>query len=273
MTQNVWLRFAVRRLLGLALVLFLLTFAVFASIRLIPGDPAEIFLGDQALPQEVDRYRADIGLDEPAYKQFFSFVGNLFQGDLGESFRTHQPVAQIISERLPELARARRALAGVRADDRHPARAGDGRAEPARAAPAARGRLPGVDQVLATIPEFLFATAVAYLFAVKFELLPVAGDEGWQSIILPVVALVAGSTAAMSRFVRVETLNVLARDYIRTARSAQLSSSEIYFRHVLPNVLTAALTIGGLIFAGRIGVLPLDADVEDSAPSQEMPVP
>jgi peptide/nickel transport system permease protein len=252
-TQNVWLRFAARRLLGLVLVLFLLTVAVFATIRLIPGDPAEIFLGDQALPQEVAQYRADLGLNEPAYRQFFTFVGNLFHGDLGESFRTHQPVAQIISERLPnslELAGLSLAfvlMIGIPLGLLMGALTREGRHRRLEVGYQA------TTQVLATIPEFLVATAVAYFFAVKFQLLPVAGDEGWKTIILPMVALVTGSTAAMSRFVRVETLNVLARDYIRTARSAQLSTSEIYFRHVLPNVLTAALTIGGLIFSGLIG--------------------
>jgi len=83
--------------------------------------------------------------------------------------------------------------------------------------------------------------------------LPVGGGEGWESLVLPTLAISLRPIAIIARIVRVETLNVLALDYMRTARSKRLPARVLYLRHALPNVLTAALTVGGLLFAGLIG--------------------
>ena len=107
--------------------------------------------------------------------------------------------------------------------------------------------------VIGSLPEYLAGTFLAFFFAVLFRLLPVAGSEGWQSLVLPALAMSLRPIAILARLVRVETLNVLAMDYMRTARSKRLPARLVYWRHVLPNVVTAALTIGGILFAGLIG--------------------
>jgi peptide/nickel transport system permease protein len=110
-----------------------------------------------------------------------------------------------------------------------------------------------VTSVLAAIPDYLTGTILVFLFAVQFRLLPVAGSGSFEELILPAIAVSLGPTMSLSRIVRLETLNVLAQDYIRTARSQRLPARTIYLRHTLPNVVTAALTIGGVLFANIIG--------------------
>jgi peptide/nickel transport system permease protein len=249
--SNPWLGFIARRLLGLVLVVFFLVFAVFMSVRLIPGDPAEA-LAFQITPQEVERARQEMGLDRPIHSQFVTYVGDLLHGDMGTSFLSRQAVTDVIRERagnslkLAGIALVVTLLIGVPLGMLMGALTSDGRHRKLDVG------YQGATQFLATLPEFLVATVLAYLLAVRFQLLPVAGDEGWRSLVLPVLALVIGATASLSRFVRAETLNVLAQDYVRTARSKRLPARILYTRHVLPNVLTGALTIGGLLFAGLI---------------------
>jgi peptide/nickel transport system permease protein len=110
-----------------------------------------------------------------------------------------------------------------------------------------------VTSTMSALPNFLSATFLAFLFAVWLRWLPVAGASQWSAVILPAIAVGLRPLAELSRIVRVETLNVLTQDYVRTARGKRLPARLIYLRHVLPNVLTSALTIGGLVFAGLVG--------------------
>src|SRR5438309_1338301 len=107
--RNPWFAYALRRLFGLALVLFGLLFATFIMIRLVPGDPAQIMLGDLADAENVANLRAKLGLDQPWPQQFVSYLGNLLHGELGQSYLTRQSVATVISLR----ARDSLQLAGV----------------------------------------------------------------------------------------------------------------------------------------------------------------
>ncbi len=104
----------------------------------------------------------------------------------------------------------------------------------------------------ASIPSFLLAVALIYLFGIKWRVLPVAGEGGVPKYVLPIAALAIGPAFALARIVRVEGLKVLEEDYIRTARGKRLSARLIYLRHALPNMLTATLTISGLLLGGLI---------------------
>jgi peptide/nickel transport system permease protein len=248
-----WLGFLARRLLSLVLVLLALVIASFLLVRIIPGDPALNVVGPGASAADVARVRAELGLDRPAPQQFVTYVGNLATGNLGSSYLTREPVAKLIGERIGasiQLAGVSLAVvlllsiplglvtAAFTREGRH--RKGE-------------VSFTAATSVAGSIPEFLAATFLAFVFAVWLRLLPVAGSTGWESLLLPVAAIAIRPVAILSRLVRVETLNVLAQDYIRTARSKQLPERVIYLRHVLPNVLTATLTIGGLLFANLIG--------------------
>lgn len=250
---NPWTQFLVRRLIALVAVTAALILLSFAMVRLIPGDVALNVLGIGATPAQLAQARDELGIDRPPLEQLKVYVWNVAHGQLGTSFGTHEPVAQIISDDLPlsgKLAAAAlvvvmfvsvplgMALGALTQEHRHP------KLEVGFIA---------IASVLGTVPQFLTATFLVFILAVSLRLLPVAGSETWQAWILPVLAIAIGPTFILARIVRVETLNVLAQDYMRTARSKRLSALRIYFRHALPNVLTGALTIGGLLFANVVG--------------------
>lgn len=246
-------RFAVRRLISLAVILVALVIATFMMTRLIPGDPAVNVAGIGATQEEIDRIRKELLLDRPLPEQFSIYVSNLAAGDLGESFFTRQPVAELITQRIgTSLQLAAAALLIVMVIS-VPLGIIVGAFTRERRHPRAELGFTAVTSVLGSLPEFLAATFLAFIFAVWLRLLPVAGATGIESLVLPALAVSIRPTAILSRIVRVETLNTLASDFIRTARGKRMPNRLIYGRHTLPNVVTAALTVGGLLFAGIIG--------------------
>jgi peptide/nickel transport system permease protein len=253
MTRSPWVGFLLRRLMSLVVILLALALATFSMVRLIPGDPALYIAGIGATPQQIAAIRHQLGIDQPLEQQLVTYFVNLLHGDLGTSFVTKQPVSEVIQQRIGnsvQLATAALLLVMVVSipggmiagaftrEGRHP------RGEVAFTA---------VTSVMGALPEYLMATFLAFLFAVVLRLLPVAGSQGPQSLVLPALAVSLRPIAVLLRIVRVETLNVLAQDYIRTARSKRLPARLIYLRHTLPNVVTAALTVGGILFAALVG--------------------
>jgi peptide/nickel transport system permease protein len=250
---NPWCRFVLRRLIGLVLILIGLVIATFLMVQLIPGDPVTNALGLDVPPAQLEAIRKQLGLDDPLYLQFWHYVSGLVHGDMGQSFYNSQPVADLIQERIgTSLELALAAILPVLVC---------GTAIGMIAAALTReGRhrrfelgFTAVTSVVGTVPDYLMGTILAFLFAVQFRLLPVAGAGSFKTLILPALAVGLHSTATLARIVRVETLNVMQQLYIRTARSDRLPAWIIYGRHALPNALTAALTIGGLIFASVLG--------------------
>jgi peptide/nickel transport system permease protein len=246
-------RFALGRAARLVIVLAVLWIVVFLMVRLIPGDPAARIAGTRGTGREIAALRHSLGLDQSIWAQFSHQTGNLLRGDLGRSFQSSETVAGIISERLPQSARLALAafvvvlvcgtllglVAGALTD---------------------RGRRRGVDlgfsaatSVVGAMPDYVVGTLLVFVFAVKLGWFPVAGSAGPGAVVLPALAIAITPTALLARIVRAETVRVLAQDYVMTARSKRLPTRVVYARHVMPNVLTAALTIGGLIFAGLVG--------------------
>jgi peptide/nickel transport system permease protein len=251
--ENAWVHFVLRRLGSLVVVLVALATASFLIVRLIPGDPALVVGGLSATPDQLQTIRQQLGIDQPLPVQYAQFWVKLAHGDLGASFITHQPVTQVITDRLGssvQFAAVSLALVflvsipmgmftgGFTRDGRHK------RFEVG---------LTAATSVIGSLPEYLMATLLAFFFAVWLRLLPVAGAQGPQSLILPALAISLRPMAILTRLVRVETLNVHSMDYMRTAQSKRLPARLLYMRHALPNVVTAALTIGGILFAGIIG--------------------
>ena len=250
---NPWLRFLLRRGLSLVVVLAVLVIASFMLVRLIPGDPALVVAGPDATAAQIEQIRRALGLDAPPLEQLTNYVTRVVRGDFGSSFITREPVGRMIGQRIGtslQLAGAALALVllvaiplGMLAG----ALTREGRHRRGEVA------FTAVTSIVGSLPEYLAATFLAFVFAVWLRILPVAGTEGWQSLVLPTLAISARPMAILARIVRVETLNVLAQDFIRTARSKRLPERLIYSRHVLPNVVTAALTIGGILFAAIVG--------------------
>jgi peptide/nickel transport system permease protein len=250
--RSPWFKFLSRRLVSLVFILLGLTFLVFMMVRLIPGDPARIILGPNANQAQVTQVRQTLGLDKPVLQQYVAYLNNLAHGDFGTSFMYHGPVTQLLGANVPaslQLAGAALALVlivSIPGGMLAAALTKDGRNRGGEVA------FTTVSSVAGSIPEFLTATFLVLVFAVGLKLLPVAGNNGVSSLVLPVIALSIRPIAVLIRIVRVETLNALHQDYIRTASSKQLPRRIIYLRHILPNVLTAALTIGGVLFTSLI---------------------
>ncbi len=247
------LRFAAGRLVRLVASLAVLVTLSFAMIHLIPGDPVRNALGLSAPASLVEQKRHDLGLDRPLLEQYGDYWRGLASGDLGTSISTGDEVATTIGDRLPStLTLAGLAflfvvgvafplglvMAALTRDGRN--RAGD------LAFTSSTG-------FFTTVPDFVLGTGLVALFAVGLGALPVAGQQGFDSYLLPVVALGLGPAAVLARVVRVESQRVLATDYMRTARSKRLPGSAPVPRHALPNTVTGSLTIGGLILSGLVG--------------------
>jgi len=245
------LAFGARQLVRLGLSLWVLITLAFLLVHFIPGDPVRASLGLTAPPELVEARRAALGLDQPLAAQYADYLARLVHGDLGTSFMSQLPVAQLILQRLPStmllagLALIVVMAVGVPLGLWTAVRSANGRSRADTAFNLSTG-------FLTAMPEFITAVMLTALFAVTLQWLPVAGRSGAASFILPVAALAIGPTAALARIVRVEALDVLSRDYMRTARAKRLGWRRLYLRHALPNCLTATLTVGGLLFSGLV---------------------
>lgn len=250
--DNVWVRFGVRRAGRLVLSLWVLVTAAFLMIHLLPGDPVRAALGPTAPLELINERRAALGLDDPLWQQYATYLGNLFTGDMGISMTSGLPVSEVISARLGStvemalLAFAVAVLVSVPLGTVMAVLARDGRR---------RGGdwfFTSAGVVLATIPEFLLAVGLVYVFGVELGWLPVAGRSGPDSYVLPVLSLAIGPAFVLARIVRVEMLAVLQTDYLRTARAKRLPARSLHLRHALPNALTATLTMGGLLLGALV---------------------
>lgn len=247
-----WTRFAVRRFGRLLVSVWVLVTAAFGMIHLIPGDPVRAALGPTATQELVDARRAALGLDQPLWQQYVDYLRGLFTGDLGVSMNSGLPVTDILGDRLPPtlelavLAFALALLVSVPLGLGFAVLTRGGRRRPLELG------FTSTSVVLAAIPEFLLAVALVWIFSVNLGWAPVAGRDGAASYVLPVVALALAPAAILSRIVRVETLTVLRADYVRTARAKRLPARTVYFRHALPNALTAAITLGGLLLGALV---------------------
>jgi peptide/nickel transport system permease protein len=247
-----WLRFTARRLGQLLISALVLITASFLIIHLIPGDPVRAALGLNASQQLVETRRAQLGLNDPLWLQYVHYLKNLFTGQFGTSISSGLPVSQVIGQRLPatlELAGYSFVVAvlvsvpvglilGVLT--RNTRRRG------------LEFAATTVTMVIAAIPGFLLAVGLVYVFGVTLHWVPVAGQSGFTSYLLPIAALAIGPIAVLIRILRIEVLAALRADYVRTARAKRLPDWRVYLLHVLPNALTATLTIGGLLLSAMV---------------------
>ena len=247
-----WLRFTARRLGQLLVSALVLVTASFLIIHLIPGDPVRAALGLNASQELVATRRAQLGLNDPLWLQYVHYLKNLFTGQFGTSISSGLPVSQVIGQRLPatlELAGYSFVVAvlvsvpiglvlGVLT--RNARRRGLELAATTASV------------VVAAIPGFLLAVGLIYVFGVTLHWVPVAGQSGFTSYLLPIAAMAIGPIAVLVRILRLEVLAALRADYVRTARAKRLPAWHVYLGHVLPNALTATLTIGGLLLSAMV---------------------
>lgn len=249
--------YIIRRIIATIPVMAVVGIFVFLLLHLTPGDPAAIIAGDYASPEDIKRIRAKLGLDEPIYIQFGTWVWQLMQGDLGISIFSDLPVSHLIAQRIePTLALSVATIImavlfavplGVLAAWR---------------AGTLIDRLSMVIAVFGfSVPVFVIGYLLMYVFAIELKWFPVQGYVSYRdgvipflrSITLPSVALALLYTALIARITRASVLEVLTEDYIRTARAKGLASSVVLMRHALKNAAVPIVTIIGIGIALLIG--------------------
>jgi peptide/nickel transport system permease protein len=222
---------------------------VFLLIHLVPGDPIEAMLGEAATPTDQQALRQALGLDQPLWNQWLSYMQHLLQGDLGTSLYSKEPIINMVLERFPatlELAIAGLAVAifiaiplGSIAALRQNTVYDQG---------AMIFSLLGI-----SIPHFWLGPLLILLFSLQLGWFPVSGREGMASLVLPAITLGTALAAILARMVRATLLEVLHEDYIRTARAKGLRGSAVIFHHALRNASLPIITILGLQLGTLLG--------------------
>jgi peptide/nickel transport system permease protein len=246
-------RYAVSRLALAVPTLFGLSFLSFV-LGSASGDPssklASAGLPPEILPtpEQIDAVRHRLGFDKPLLVQYWRWLTKALHGDLGRSLLTHRGVTDAIRDALPstvELALSSvliilmlavpLALIGARTQGRW---------------------LPQIVRLVelsgASVPGFFLAYLLIYVFAVKLHLVPVVGQSGWKSMVLPAFTLAALPTALVARLLQSSLVEVMREDYVRTARGKGLADMRIYLGHAMRNAALPVLTVLGSILAGLI---------------------
>lgn len=248
------LGYIIRRILAIFPVMLIVAIFVFLLLRLTPGDPAAIIAGDMATPEQLERIREAMGLNQPIHTQFITWMGRLLQGDLGVSLISGTPVTTMVGQRMfptinialltITIAVAIAVPLGVLAAWRHRS---------------------WVDYAVMSfsvlgfsVPVFVIGYIFILVFSISLGWLPVQGyaapsEEGFAAFltraILPALTLATIYIALIARMTRASMLEVLGEDYIRTARAKGVKESRVLFRHALRNAAVPILTVIGTGFA------------------------
>jgi peptide/nickel transport system permease protein len=249
--------FVARRLLYLVPVLVAVSMLTFLIASLLPGDLAYVILGDQATPDKVAALRHDMGLDLPIWWRYASWLGHVLQGDFGRSFRTGQTVLQAVSERLPVsvelmlLAELAALVIGIPLAIACAVRSGS----------AFDRFVTGSAFGMLSVPAFLAAILLIYLFAVELRWLPATGYVPFgedpvgnlRSFVLPALTLALGEWPVLMRVLRSDMIATLQEDYIAMARAKGLKPSRILLVHALKPSSLTLVTVTGINIGRLIG--------------------
>ena len=247
------LGYLLRRVLSAIPVMGVVALFVFLLLRLTPGDPAAILAGDNATPEQLERIRVSLGLDQPLYTQFFAWIGSLLHGDLGTSLSSNQPVLKLIGQRIePSIAVAISTII----------------LSVAIAVPLGviaawkRGTLidrfvMGLSVIGFSVPVFVIGYVLIQIFAIELRWLPVQGYRSvgagfgpfFERLILPTITLSFIYVALIARMTRASMLDVLGEDYVRTARAKGIGEAGVLLRHALRNAAIPVITVIGTGFA------------------------
>ncbi|NOL50930.1 glutathione ABC transporter permease GsiC [Pelistega suis] len=243
------LSYLIKRILGILPTLFIISVVVFLFVHLLPGDPAILAAGPEADAETVELVRQSLGLHLPLHEQFFHYISNLLQGDLGTSLRTKRAVLDEIAARfMPTMLLTITSMLwsvffgliiGV-------------------VSAVWRNRWP--DRLFMTLavsgisfPSFALGMILIQFFAVDLGWLPSIGADSWKHYILPSLTLGAAVAAVMARFTRASFVEVINEDFVRTARAKGLSEYIVIIKHSLRNALIPVVTMMGLQFGFLLG--------------------
>ncbi|MEY4662673.1 MAG: Glutathione transport system permease protein GsiC [Pseudomonadota bacterium] len=252
--------FLLRRLLSFALTLLAASAVVFAVLELLPGNAAQVILGETATPESLAAMEEKLGLNQPALQRYGAWVGGWLQGQTAVSIVYDTPTALLMLERLQVtlplavmamgLTVALALALGIFAASKQN-KAGD-------------IGVMTLSQLGLALPNFWLAILLILLFAVHLEWVSAGGFPGWsedngggigqgiKALILPAMALAAVQTAILTRVTRSAVLDTLREDFVRTARAKGLSRSQVLWGHVLRNAMIPVITVMGLQFGNLI---------------------
>lgn len=250
-------RYAIRRLLQTVPVLLITSIVVFLLLRLIPGDPAVLIAGPDAGPDGVAAVRRSLGLDRPLAEQYLTWLKHTASGDLGRSYVSRRSVGSLIKAAAPAtielsivaflltliIGTPFGILAGVRTNS------------------AADLALAGFSAFMQGVPNFVLGFLYLLLFALYLGWLPPGGrvdimqnpTDGIKYLVLPALTLGLPTAAVFARFVRTALAEVIAQDYVRTARAKGLTNYHVVVRHALRNALLPCVTIAGIQLGRLLG--------------------
>lgn len=255
--------FILKRLVQSVFVMLAVAFLAFSLFRFV-GDPISQMTGVETSVQDQDRLREELGLNDPFVVQFYRFTTDMLRGDFGFSYRTRQPVGDMIASRIPAtlelgiVALLISLVVGI----------------PSGVYTALRPRGIATQAILMTtlvgvsIPTFVIGIALIFLFGVQLGWLPTFGRggtvdlggwttsfltvDGWRALILPAITLGVYQLTLTMRLVRAEMMEVMRSDYIRFATARGIPYRSLHYRHALANTMVPVITIIGLQFGGVI---------------------
>ena len=222
---------------------------IFGIIKMSPGDPARMMLGERAVEEDLKEWRHEMGLDKPVAVQYFDYIVNVVQGDFGKSYRTRRPVIEQFMQKFPitlNIALFSTVIAIIMGI-------------PTGIISAIRkyGVFDGMSTVLALIfcsmPSFWLALMLILVFSLWIPILPSNGISTWQCYILPSLSVSVVTTPYLLRLTRNTLLEVMKEDYIRTARAKGLKERKIVIRHAIKNTMIPVITAGGMQFGMLMG--------------------
>jgi peptide/nickel transport system permease protein len=251
------LAYSLRRLAATLPTLLIVAASVFVLMRVVPGDPALLILGDSADPAQVRALRESMGLDQPIAVQFLQWLKAALAGDFGKAITNGQPVLPLILERFSVTALIVLLAVGGAALIAVPL----GTVAAWRQNGAADLSVVALSTLLLSIPSFWLGLLLLLFFGVWLKWLPVVGyvtfaENPWQAlqyIILPVATLTLIEIGTLTRMARASAIDVLKLDYIAHARAKGLSETSVLARHALPNAFAPTLTLIGVVLGNLLG--------------------
>ena len=242
------LRTLAHRALQAIIVLIGVVLLIFVMLRIVPGNPVETMMGEHANPETIARMTKEMGLDQPLLTQFFQYISSAVRGDFGTSFSLGKPVSQLIGNAfvntviLAVFAALFAWIFGIACGIISAVK---------------KNRLTdrifmGVSLLGISLPVFMSAMFLQYIFAFKLHWLPISGTESWTGFILPAIALGWNSAGQVAQMTRTTLLGTLQEDYIDTAKAKGRGPTGVLLRHALRNAMLPVLTMMTIQFSGLL---------------------
>lgn len=271
-------KYIIKRLLVSIPILIGVTLIIFVLLNVVPGDPIVLMMKEHISPEVVERVRAQMHLDDPAYIRYFKFLWGALHGDFGVSYKLNRPVLKLILTAFPNTLILALSAAVISWIVGIPA----GILSAVKRYSFLDYLVMGIALLGVSMPVFWAGLLMQYVFALKLGWLPVSGFSGLKYIIMPAVVLGWSSAATIARLTRSSLLEVIKSDYIRTARAKGLHEIGVLLKHALKNSFLPVVTVmaiqvssllsGAVITESIFGVPGVGRVIVDSIQNRDMPL-